>query len=353
MGVEMRTGVLLATFNGEKYLREQLNSILHQSIKVDEIIISDDGSTDNTKSIVNEYIKNNKNVVIKFVENKGIHGVPCNFENAFRHSSADFLFFSDQDDVWKKDKVAVFLDAVKKYPEYGLYFSNATLTDSELEPIGKSVWDIFFINNNIDSLYCALYGEVIIKRLSYYGNFVTGMSSAVRRDVLEKVFPLKPTVLQDEIITYYCSINGGLVAINEETAFYRQHDQNALGLTGSMFVSKDKRRDSIYGLIKNSDQNMPVVSSMFDKSKYFFQFDIQKQYSFLEKRYRFYKERRDIAKFNKFIALIRLTGLLIKGGYKKNEHIPLKSFVLDASMIAFVSTKKRRLFFQENDLIWN
>ena len=345
----MKIGVLLATYNGEKYLREQLESILNQSPRVNEIIISDDGSSDNTLQIANEYVKKCNDTIVKVVENQGTHGVTCNFENAFRHSTADLLFLADQDDVWKKNKVVVFLKAIEKYPEYGLYFSNATLTNSELEPIEKSVWDIYFINNNIDSLFCVLQGEAIVKRLSVYGNIVTGMSSAVRREILEKVFPLKPTVLHDEILTYYCSINGGFVAINAETAYYRPHDQNVLGLTGSMFVSKDKRRNSIYGLIKNSDQNMALVSSMYNKSKYFFEFDKLNKYYFLESRFNFYKKRYDLAGCNKIKAAVGLIKLAIEDKYNQNETMALKSFTLDLAMILFVKTKKRKRFFQDNE----
>ena len=93
----MKIGVLIATYNGEKFIKEQLDSIINQTVRVDEIIISDDGSTDGTLEIVLEYINKYDKIGIKLVNNTVQHGVAYNFENAFRNSTADFLFFCDQD----------------------------------------------------------------------------------------------------------------------------------------------------------------------------------------------------------------------------------------------------------------
>lgn len=343
----MKIGVLLATFNGEKYLKEQLDSIFHQTKQVDEIVISDDGSSDNTICIINEYIKMSNSIPIKLVFNREKHGVIYNIENAFRHSSADFLFFCDQDDVWKASKVESFYKALEEFPDYKLYFSNATLTDEKLEPLGQGVWDVYLSYRKFTSEYCVLCGEEFVKKLSFDGNIVTGMSAAVRREVLNEIFPLDPDVLHDEIAAFYCSVNGGLVAINEETAFYRQHTQNIVGLSGSAFVSNDKRRNSILGLIKYSDQNMAIVNSMYYKSKAFLSFDKLQKYPFLKSRYQFYKNKRDISQCNKIAALFRMIGLLFNGEYKRNEISYLKCFILDLAMVLFVGTKKRKKYFSE------
>ena len=159
----MKIGVLLATFNGEKYLKEQLDSIFHQTKQVDEIVISDDGSSDKTICIINEYIKMSNSIPIKLVFNREKHGVIYNIENAFRHSSADFLFFCDQDDVWKASKIESFYKALEEFPDYKLYFSNATLTDEKLEPLGQGVWDVYFSYRKFTSEYCVLCGEELVK----------------------------------------------------------------------------------------------------------------------------------------------------------------------------------------------
>ena len=191
-------------------------------------------------------------------------------------------------------------------------------------------------------------GNKIVRRLSYGGNIVTGMSSAASRNVLENVFPLNPAVLHDEMIACYCSINGGIVAINEETAFYRQHSQNVVGL-GSMFIANDRRRNSIKGIIKNSDQNMAVINSAYYKSMLFLSFDKLNKYFFLVGRFRFFKEKYDIAVCNKLVASLKMIKLGLSGKYRINDLKPLKGFILDLAMIFFVKTKKRREYFKENN----
>ncbi len=344
----MKIGVLIATYNGERYLQEQLDSIIEQTKRVDEIIVSDDNSSDNTAAIVNQYIENNKDIRIKFVINQGKRGVTCNFENAFRHSTSDLLFFCDQDDVWNENKVSCFLEAAERFPEYGLYFSNATLTDGSLKPIGKSVWDVFYCDRSIKTKYSVLDGDKLIERISA-NNIVTGMSAAVRREVLQNVFPMHLSLYHDEMVACYCSVNGGLVAINEETALYRQHGNNAIGIDGSMYVSDEKRRNSIAGLIKYSDQNMPIINHLYYKCEYYLRYDKNKKYDFLKEQYDYLKQIHDAAVSNKLKGTALLLGLLLKGKYNRYDiHRSTKFFVLDLAMVLFVGTKKRRKYFIEN-----
>ena len=86
--------VCMATYNGEKYLREQVGSILTQLGENDELVVSDDGSTDSTIDILKSY----NDPRIKIFINTGRHGVNSNFENALRHADGDYIFLSDQDD---------------------------------------------------------------------------------------------------------------------------------------------------------------------------------------------------------------------------------------------------------------
>ena len=101
--------VCIATYNGEKYLRKQLDSILNQLEYNDEVIISDDGSSDETLNIISSY--NDKRIHV--FHNKGEHGVVKNFENGLNHVLGDYIFLCDQDDIWKSNKVQVVLNELK------------------------------------------------------------------------------------------------------------------------------------------------------------------------------------------------------------------------------------------------
>ena len=102
--------VVLCTFNGEKYLRQQLDSVLAQTYPLYELIIQDDGSTDGTKAVIADYAS--RYTFIKYYENEAEHGVNGNFYSAMRHATGDLIAICDQDDVWQPDKLALQVEAI-------------------------------------------------------------------------------------------------------------------------------------------------------------------------------------------------------------------------------------------------
>ena len=116
--------VCMATYNGGKYIKEQLDSILPQLGKEDELVISDDGSKDNTYSIIQSYGDER----IKLFYNHGKHGFVGNFENALKQCKGDYIFLSDQDDIWKVNKVSVVMEKLK---DYSLVIHDAEIVDGE------------------------------------------------------------------------------------------------------------------------------------------------------------------------------------------------------------------------------
>ena len=115
--------VCMATYNGEKYLREQIDSILIQLENSDELIISDDGSTDSTISIIESY--RDKRIKL-YINSK--HGINNNFENALNHSKGDYICLSDQDDIWKAGKITYIKKALLRFD---LVVHNAEIIDGE------------------------------------------------------------------------------------------------------------------------------------------------------------------------------------------------------------------------------
>lgn len=122
--------VCLASYNGAPYISEQLRSILSQLGPDDEVIVSDDGSTDETLDVINA-LRLKSPTPIHWYQNTGEHGYVANFENALRKAKGDYIFLSDQDDVWLPTKVQVMLHALR-IEAYGLAVSNARITDGTL-----------------------------------------------------------------------------------------------------------------------------------------------------------------------------------------------------------------------------
>ncbi|MCQ2204520.1 MAG: glycosyltransferase [Bacteroidales bacterium] len=124
----MRTSVAICTYNGEKYIESQLLSILNQTVKVDEIVISDDGSSDKTLDIISA-LKEKSGTDIKCMKNTQPLGVCANFDKCIKACTGDIIFLSDQDDLWMEDKVETTLNWFKANPQKEVAFSNAIFID--------------------------------------------------------------------------------------------------------------------------------------------------------------------------------------------------------------------------------
>lgn len=132
--------VCMASYNGEKYIREQLDSILKQLSPEDEIVISDDGSTDKTCIV----IKSINDSRIKLIFNEGKHGFTHNFENALSHAKGDVIFLSDQDDIWRDNKVEVTMRELK---DCDFVISDCITVDDTMNILQESRFEAFNIKN--------------------------------------------------------------------------------------------------------------------------------------------------------------------------------------------------------------
>ena len=123
-----KVDILLATYNGEKYIREQIDSILNQTYKEFRLLISDDGSTDGTRDILNEYKAKDDRIEI-FMQEENL-GVVKNFEFLLKKVEAKYYMFSDQDDIWKDEKIE---KSLKKIEEgFDLVYSDLEVVDENL-----------------------------------------------------------------------------------------------------------------------------------------------------------------------------------------------------------------------------
>ncbi len=206
--------VCMATYNGEMFIKPQLESILAQLNTDDEVIISDDGSTDQTISIL-ESIDDER---IKIYHNRGEKGFCGNFENALKLAKGDYIFLSDQDDIWlpgKYQEMSLLLD------KYDLVVSNSVLTDERLQVINPSFFSIF---NS---------GKGIIKNIirnTYYGSCM-----AFRRNIRDIALPFPKTkeIGHDIWLGLVAEIKGSVIFYDKPLLLYRRHKDAFCSLTES------------------------------------------------------------------------------------------------------------------------
>ena len=136
-----KVDILLATYNGEQYLKEQLDSILAQSYNEFRLLISDDASTDDTVRILKEYEEKDTRITVFFQKENS--GVIKNFEFLLERVENEYYMFSDQDDIWKEDKIE---KSIKKIEETdsSLVYTDLEVVDSDLNVTYKSYWKLKF-----------------------------------------------------------------------------------------------------------------------------------------------------------------------------------------------------------------
>ncbi len=200
--------VCMATYNGQKYIKEQIDSILCQLGADDELVISDDHSTDSTSDIIKSY--NDKR--IKFFYNELKKGVTHNFENALLKSKGEILFLADQDDVWLPGKLEKMVDFMQQ-GGYDVVECNCALVDENL-------------NVTKEKYYCAEFPQV----KSVFGNFVVnswlGSCMAFKREVFQASLPFPDNVAAHDLwLCLFAQMHFKCGYTSEVMQLYRRHSQ--------------------------------------------------------------------------------------------------------------------------------
>ena len=196
--------VCIATYNGERFVGEQIASILPQLAADDEIVLSDDGSTDKTLDIVRSFADRR----IRIIDGPHRHSPTLNFERALREAKGDYIFLADQDDVWLPNKVEVCLNALQ---HCACVISDARVTDSQLRVTASSLYAILHINRS---------------RLSnlLWRNGYTGCCMAFRSEGLRTALPFPSDIPMHDIwlgnVAAFCH---SLRFIDEPLVLFRRH----------------------------------------------------------------------------------------------------------------------------------
>jgi glycosyltransferase involved in cell wall biosynthesis len=252
--------VALCTYNGERFLREQLDSIAGQSRLPDELIICDDVSSDRTIEILQAF-KNEAAFPVHIYTNQSNLGSTRNFEKAIGLCSGDIIALCDQDDVWKPQKLERLLDVLLLHPEAGYVFSDAELVDERLQPLGGSLWDSHGFCGEVRKLFER--GKQIPCFASRM--FVTGATMAFRASVgkLAIPFPTEGPWIHDGWIALVASATGQPgIPVGEALIAYRQHSSQQLGAPELKEVGKK----SLLGMFQELKRNQRALFSAWERN---------------------------------------------------------------------------------------
>jgi glycosyltransferase involved in cell wall biosynthesis len=207
--------VVLATYNGEQFIRPQLESLLSQTYSPLEIIVVDDCSTDNTRTILNEYAE--RFHIVKVFSNQSNLGYIKNFENGCKLSTGAFISFCDQDDFWEKDKITLSMERIGLY---SMIHCDSAICNYSLEFTGELISDRVRYAPINNCLKLAVF------------NRINGHSMLFTREIAEQAYPFLEIIPHDWWLCYVASLNNGINYLNIPLVKYRQHNNNLFGVVG-------------------------------------------------------------------------------------------------------------------------
>lgn len=219
--------ILLATYNGAEYIGKQIDSILAQTNTKWHLTVSDDGSTDETVLILENYQSHYPDRICRVRSGKKFGNAKDHFYWLLQNCDADYIFFCDQDDVWKPDKVEKSIDALKTMEEqHGktcpvMAFTDLTVVDAQLNPVFDSLMYIQQQNPDIRD-----YRQLLFK------NVVNGNTQAINRslrDLSLECVDFSSTMMHDWWIAITAARFGKITYLPEQTVLYRQHGDNSVG----------------------------------------------------------------------------------------------------------------------------
>jgi glycosyltransferase involved in cell wall biosynthesis len=221
--------VALCTYNGSRYIEEQLKSILDQSRAVAEIVVADDGSSDATVEIVRrvaaEYRVSGHPAVVRLLLGGG-HGVTKNFERAIAACEHDLIALSDQDDIWTSGRLERQYEEFHARPALTLLFGDARLVDENGAPLSAALLDTLEVTKSMrQQLHAGNAFGLLLRR-----NFVTGSTVIFRRSLLQAALPIPQEWVHDEWLAVMAAATGQVDFLEFAVTDYRQHGTNEIGV---------------------------------------------------------------------------------------------------------------------------
>ena len=295
--------ILLSTYNGEKYLKQRLDSLYNQTYKNFSIIVRDDISSDYTLEILRSYD-------LKIIPSENNQGAKKSFSLLLEYSlsttEAEYIIFCDQDDVWKADKVENTLQKMKEleqeFPDKPLLVhTDLEIVDETLQTIGKSMWHHEHLNPRLNS-----FQRLLIQ------NTVTGCTVMINRKLADLALPISSdAIMHDWWLGLVASEFGSIGVCNEATIKYRQHENNSIGSQGFSFryiVDKVLDSNSLNKNYKQAKAFLKTYRDDLDKDT----IKMLEDFSTIESK-SFWQKRKILFKHKLFKqGFIRNIGLLVK-----------------------------------------
>lgn len=270
---------MLCTYNGAEFVAEQLESILRQSRPLQELVVADDASSDDTLERVREIVRRHREDLgadFDYIEltrdpatRSAPFGVAGNFERALRAATGEVIALSDQDDRWRHDRLEILVGLLERRPEVGLVHSDAALVDAAGEPLGLSLFEALGVTRReFAGIASGRSFEVLLRR-----NLVTGATTVVRRAVVERALPIPAGWIHDEWLAIVAAALGRTAVVRESLIDYRQHGRNQIGaskLTWRRRISKlreprEERNEHLLvraeSLVHRIDELAPEISA--------------------------------------------------------------------------------------------
>lgn len=310
----MKVSIVMATYNGENYLREQLDSFLSQTRMPEELIISDDNSDDRTLDIAKEF-RQEASFDVKIFENKKNVGYVKNFEKAISKADGDIIFLSDQDDVWFKNKIERILEVFNRDPSPLVVINNQEIVDKDLSSSGMNRF-------------------AHLKRIGYSKDkFVAGCCTTFHRSFKPLIIPIpQKNITHDQWINRIAQYLIKRYILEEVLQYYRRHDDtvtngmvrqtNKISLLTfykealSKKVTDYNRKITLLDEIKNRIKNNPPEN-----------IDIDEIVRKLEEEKKAWDKRGKLNRYNFFKKRLLMIKMLANGDYSKFNG--LRSFFKD------------------------
>jgi len=283
--MEKPIDILLATYNGEKFLKEQIDSILNQTYKNINLIISDDESTDGTKEILKQYEKKDSRIKI-FYQEKNL-GYVKNFEFLLKQVKSDVFMLSDQDDVWLPEKVEKTYEKLEK--------ENADLAFGDLEVVDQKLNTMYPSFNDFMKLSRKIKKYINSYKLNYLYCCITGCTLMLKSKWIPKILPIpkdSKRLIHDHWIGIIVGVNNGKsVYVSEKYIKYRQHGDNQVGTEkiSHKFKKLEQVRDlfidvklGVFGTYVKNEDRFPEDLQKLNREayNYFKMLDKKKNFNF-------------------------------------------------------------------------